>query len=71
MLGPFGAGVLTVLIPQIREDLGATTAAVTAGITVYMVPFAALQLVSGTLGERWGSRGRSAPRTCCTRRCPC
>jgi MFS family permease len=54
MLGPFGAGVLTVLIPQIREDLGTTTAAVTAGITVYMVPFAVLQLVSGTLGERWG-----------------
>jgi MFS family permease len=54
MLGPFGAGVLSVLIPQVRDDLGTTTAAVTAGITVYMVPFAALQLVSGTLGERWG-----------------
>ena len=44
MLGPFGAGVLSVLIPQVRDDLGTTTAAVTAGITVYMVPFAALQL---------------------------
>jgi MFS family permease len=54
MLGPFGSGVLIVLIPQVREDLGTTTAAVTAGITAYMVPFAALQLVSGTLGERWG-----------------
>jgi MFS family permease len=54
MLGPFGAGVLAVLIPQIREDFATTTAGVTAGITVYMVPFAALQLVSGTLGERWG-----------------
>ena len=54
MLGPFGAGVLAVLIPQIRGDLGTTTAAVTAGITASMVPFAALQLVSGTLGERWG-----------------
>ncbi len=54
MLGPFGSGVLIVLIPQVREDLGTTTAAVTAGITVYMVPFAVLQLVSGTLGERWG-----------------
>jgi MFS family permease len=54
MLGPFGSGVLSVLIPQVREDLGTTTGAVTAGITVYMVPFAAIQLVSGTLGERWG-----------------
>jgi hypothetical protein len=33
--------VLSVLIPQVRDDLGTTTAAVTAGITVYMVPFAA------------------------------
>ncbi len=56
MLGPFGAGVLSVLIPQVRDDLGTTTAAVTAGITVYMVPFAALQLVSGTVGERLGRR---------------
>jgi len=54
VLGPLGSGVLSVLIPQVREDLATTTAAVTAGITVYMVPFAAIQLVSGTLGERWG-----------------
>ena len=26
MLGPFGAGVLSVLIPQVRDDLGTTTA---------------------------------------------
>ena len=54
MLGPFGSGVLSVLIPQVREDFATTTGAVTAGITVYMVPFAVIQLVSGTLGERWG-----------------
>jgi MFS family permease len=54
MLGPFGSGVLAVLIPQIRDDFATTTGAATAGITVYLAPFAALQVVSGTLGERWG-----------------
>ncbi len=53
-LGPFGSGVLAVLVPELRETFDATTAEVTAGITVYMLPFAALQLVSGTLGERLG-----------------
>src|SRR3954452_8708884 len=32
----------------------ASAGEVTAGITVYLLPFAALQLVSGTLGERIG-----------------
>lgn len=53
-LGPFGGGVIAVLIPELRDDFDATTAAVSLGITAYMVPFAVLQLVSGTLGERLG-----------------
>jgi MFS family permease len=53
-LGPFGGGVLVVLIPELQETFGASAGAVTAGITVYLLPFAALQLVSGTLGERLG-----------------
>jgi MFS family permease len=55
-LGPFGAGVLAVLIPQLRDAFGATTAEVAAAVPAYMVPFAALQLVSGTVGERLGRR---------------
>jgi MFS family permease len=54
LLGPFGSGVLAALIPELRGAFHATTAEVTAGITVYMLPFAALQLVSGTIGERLG-----------------
>ena len=53
-LGPFGAGVIAVLIPELRDAFGASTGAVTAGITVYMVPFAALQVISGTVGSRLG-----------------
>jgi MFS family permease len=53
-LGPFGGGVLVVLIPELQKTFHASAGEVTAGITVYLLPFAALQLVSGTLGERLG-----------------
>src|SRR4051812_15362579 len=53
-LGPFGGAILAVLIPQLRDAFGATTSQVTLAITAYLVPFAALQLVSGTIGERVG-----------------
>src|SRR6478672_5044287 len=55
-LGPFGGGVVAVLVPQLREAFDATTAGVALSIPAYLVPFAALQLVSGTLGERLGRR---------------
>jgi MFS family permease len=53
-LGPFGGGVIVVLVPELTDVFDASTAAVTAGITLYVLPFAALQLVSGTIGERLG-----------------
>src|SRR4051812_21672611 len=55
-LGPFGGGVVAVLVPQLREAFDATTAGVAGSIPAYLVPFAALQLVSGTIGERLGRR---------------
>jgi MFS family permease len=57
-LGPFGGGVLVVLIPELQRTFHASAGEVTAGLTVYLLPFAALQLVSGTLGERLG-QGRT------------
>jgi MFS family permease len=57
-LGPFGGGVMVVLIPELQDKFDASTAAVTAGITLYLLPYAALQLVSGTIGERLG-QGRT------------
>jgi MFS family permease len=56
-LGPFGGGVLAVLIPQLREAFDATTGEVAAAIPAYFIPFATVQLVSGTIGERLGRRG--------------
>ena len=55
-LGPFGGGMVAVLVPQLRDAFAATTGAVAASIPAYLVPFAALQLVSGTVGERLGRR---------------
>jgi MFS family permease len=53
-LGPFGGGVLTVLVPDLRAEFDVSTAVASAVIPAYIVPFAALQLVSGTIGERFG-----------------
>lgn len=55
-LGPFGGAMLIALIPNVSGGLDASVGLVAAAITAYMVPFAALQLVSGTLAERLGSR---------------
>src|SRR3954465_13610971 len=55
-LGPFGGGVVAVLVPQLRDAFDASTAGVAATIHAYLVPFAALQLVSGTIGGRVGRR---------------
>lgn len=54
-LGPFGGGILVALIPSVASDLDTTVGLVAIAITAYMVPFAVLQLVSGTLGERVGA----------------
>jgi MFS family permease len=53
-LGPFGGGMVTVLVPELRDAFGISSAGASLALTVYLVPFAALQLVSGTLGERFG-----------------
>nr|WP_232021693.1 MFS transporter [Pseudonocardia autotrophica] len=53
-LGPFGGGLTAAILPELAADFGVPTAAASASITVYLLPFAAVMLVSGTLGERWG-----------------
>jgi MFS family permease len=56
-LGPFGGGVLTVLVPNLSDQLHVSTTVVALAIPAYLVPFAVLQVVSGTLGERLGIVG--------------
>jgi len=58
LIGPFGGGMVTVLIPELSRSFHASVAATSLAVTIYMVPYAALQLVSGTIGERIG-RGRA------------
>lgn len=48
--------MLIALIPNVAEGLDTSLALVAGAITAYMVPFAALQLVSGTLASRLGPR---------------
>jgi len=55
-LGPFGGAMLIALIPNVADGLDTSLTLVAAAITTYMVPFAVLQLVSGTVAERLGAR---------------
>jgi len=54
ILGPFGGTVLSPMIPELRDAFDTSTSTVAWGIGAFFFPFAALLLVSGTLGERWG-----------------
>ncbi len=54
VMGPFGGGVMNPMIPELRETFGVSTSTVAWGFTGYLLPFAVLLLVSGTLGTRWG-----------------
>lgn len=56
LMGPFGTTIILPMFPELRESFGASSAAVSWGFTIYLLPFAATLLVSGTLGERWGRR---------------
>jgi MFS family permease len=55
-LGPFGGAMLIAVIPNVARGLDTSLGYVAAAITAYMVPFAVLQLVSGTVAERLGAR---------------
>jgi predicted MFS family arabinose efflux permease len=54
-LGPFGGGITASMLPELGADLGISPSAASASLTAYLLPFALLMLVSGTLGERWGA----------------
>ncbi|MDN5748809.1 MAG: MFS transporter, partial [Pseudonocardia sp.] len=44
------------MLPELGESFGVSAAAAATSVTAYLLPFAAVMLVSGTLGERWGRR---------------
>ena len=55
-LGPFGGGVVTAMLVEMGADLDVSTGTAASSLTSYLLPFALLMLVSGTLGTRWGAR---------------
>ena len=54
LLGPFGAGVVSAMLPELSASYGVSPGAAASSLTAYLLPFALVMLVSGTLGERWG-----------------
>lgn len=55
-MGPFGGGAIFPLIPTFQREFGLTVAQANSLITVYMVPFAGLMLISGALAQALGER---------------
>lgn len=55
-LGPFGSPVVTTMLPELAGQYDVSVQAASTSLTAYLLPFAALMLVSGTLAERFGRR---------------
>ncbi|MFC3996000.1 MFS transporter [Nocardiopsis sediminis] len=53
-LGPYGSTMVTSIVQEAARGLGTRPEFASGAVTAYMLPFAALMLVSGTLAERWG-----------------
>ena len=55
-LGPVGTLSVISIYPELRDTFGVSTGAVSWSLSGYFFPMAALMLVSGTIGERFGRR---------------
>lgn len=55
-MGPFGTMVVISIYPELREAFDADNSSVTWAFSGYLLAMAALLLVSGTSGERFGRR---------------
>jgi MFS family permease len=55
-LGPFGAGITVAMLPELGTSYGVSPGTASLSVTAYFLPFAAVMLFSGALGERWGRR---------------
>jgi ACDE family multidrug resistance protein len=54
LIGPFGGAMVHTMLPELAEGLGTDLATAASSLTWYMLPFAGLLVVSGTLAARWG-----------------
>ncbi|TWP44789.1 MFS transporter [Lentzea tibetensis] len=53
-LGPFGGAMTSSILPEIGADFDRSAGEAAATLSYYLLPFAGLLLVSGTLAQRWG-----------------
>ncbi|WP_226346468.1 MFS transporter [Agilicoccus flavus] len=53
-LGPFGGAMVNTILPELATGLRSDVATMGSALAAYMVPFAGLMLVSGTVAGRWG-----------------
>lgn len=54
LLGPFASGVVASMLPELASTFGVSQGTAASSVTAYLLPFALVMLVSGTLGEGWG-----------------
>jgi MFS family permease len=54
LLGPFASGVVASMLPELATTFHVSQNDAATSVTAYLLPFALVMLVSGTLGERWG-----------------
>lgn len=53
-IGPFGGQVVIPMLPEIAEAFATSLKTAAWSLSIYTFPLAALLLVSGTLGAKWG-----------------
>jgi MFS family permease len=53
-LGPFGGAMVTPMLPELSAGLHTSLSTAAWSLTIYLIPFAAVLLISGTLAEAWG-----------------
>jgi len=53
-MGPLGTFVMLPMIPELRTTYSVTTGEIGWSLWCYLLPFAGLLLVSGTIADRWG-----------------
>lgn len=54
-LGPFGGAMTNTMLPELADGLGTNVSGASAAVTAYMIPFAGLMVVSGTIAAAWGA----------------
>jgi len=68
-----GVTMLVNALPLIAEDLGLSQSKQAWVVDAYALPFAAVLLIAGALGDRYGRRGAAcspAPASSASARCP-